>query len=76
MMYQAAQAEDETSHQVSEKMARLEYENGHLREVLQLSYPVVSSQEDGIDLHSSEDTVQQESREKKSSSQWSYNDRF
>ena len=52
MMYQAAQAEDETSHQVSEKITRLEYENSHLREVLQLSYPVVSCEEDGIDLHS------------------------
>ena len=79
VMYQAAQAEDETSHQVSEKMARLEYENSHLREVLQLSYPVVSCQEDGVDLHSSsghsEDSVQQD-QEKKISSKWSYTDRF
>ena len=53
VMYRAAQAEDETSHLMSEKMARLEYENSHLREVLQLSYPVVSAQESDIELHSS-----------------------
>lgn len=49
-MYQAAEAEDNTAHEVSEKIARLEYENKHLREVLQLSYPVVSCQ-DEIPLH-------------------------
>lgn len=51
-MYQAAQVEDTTVHEVSEKVARLEYENKHLREVLQLSYPVVSSEENVINLHS------------------------
>lgn len=83
VMYQAAQAEDETSHEVSEKIARLEYENSHLREVLQLSYPVC---EDGVDLQHnssnySQTTAQQQlndPQEKKSpSSKWTYNsDRF
>ena len=41
VMYQAAEAEDTTAQEVSEKIARLEYENKHLREVLQLSYPVI-----------------------------------
>ena len=37
VMYRAAQVEDDTSQEMSEKLARLEYENKHLREVLQLS---------------------------------------
>jgi len=37
VMYRAAQVEDGTSQEMSEKLARLEYENKHLREVLQLS---------------------------------------
>lgn len=51
-MYQAAAAEDNTAQEVSGKIARLEYENKHLREVLQLSYPVVpSNSDDQIHLH-------------------------
>lgn len=51
VMYQAAEAEDGTAREMSEKMARLEYENKHLREVLQLSYPAVVPEEEGIHLH-------------------------
>lgn len=42
VMFEAAQAEDNTVHEMSEKMSRLEYENKRLREVLQLSCPVIS----------------------------------
>lgn len=75
VMYQAAQVEDNTAHQVSEKMARLEYENKHLREVLQLSFPVVSHEDDSINLHScsvNSDNSPQNSK----NSQWSKIDRF
>lgn len=38
-MYRAAQVEDTSSCQVAEKVARLEYENKHLRELLHFSTP-------------------------------------
>lgn len=44
-MFEAAQAEDNTVHEMSEKMARLEYENKRLREVLQLSCPVIACED-------------------------------
>ena len=62
VMYQAAEAEDNTAQEVSEKISRLEYENKHLREVLQLSYPTVeeqtrapteSSEKEGSSAHNS-----------------------
>lgn len=39
VMYRAAQVEDSTSNDVAEKVARLEYENKHLRQLLQFSTP-------------------------------------
>ena len=39
VMYRAAQVEDTTTNDVAEKIARLEYENKHLRELLQFSTP-------------------------------------
>ena len=42
VMYKAAQVEDTTSNEVAEKIARLEYENKHLRELLQFSTPIIS----------------------------------
>ena len=39
VMYQAAQVEDTRSNEVAEKVARLEYENKHLRQLLQFSTP-------------------------------------
>lgn len=42
VMYRAAQVEDGTVNDMSEKVVRLEFENKHLREVLQLSHPIVS----------------------------------
>ncbi len=39
VMYRAAQVEDTRSCEVAEKVARLEYENKHLRELLQFSTP-------------------------------------
>ncbi len=59
VMYRAAQVEDNTSQEMSEKLARLEYENKHLREVLQLSCPVQSTeyeekQGDEVPQHTSE----------------------
>lgn len=44
-MYRAAQAEDTTSCATTEQVARLEYENRHLRELLQFSTPVLESNE-------------------------------
>ena len=45
VMYRAAQAEDSTSCVTTEQVARLEYENRHLRELLQFSTPVLESNE-------------------------------
>ena len=45
VMYRAAQAEDSTSCATTEQVARLEYENRHLRELLQFSTPVLESNE-------------------------------
>lgn len=39
VMYKAAQVDDTRSCEVAEKVARLEYENKHLRELLQFSTP-------------------------------------
>lgn len=39
VMYRAAQIEDSTSNEIAEKVARLEYENKHLRQLLQFSTP-------------------------------------
>lgn len=39
VMYRAAQVEDSSSQQMLERLAKLEYENRHLREVLQYSSP-------------------------------------
>lgn len=39
VMYRAAQVDDTRSCEVAEKVARLEYENKHLRELLQFSTP-------------------------------------
>ena len=44
-MFQAAQVEDDNIQEMSEKMAQLEYENRRLREVLQFSYSVMSTEE-------------------------------
>jgi hypothetical protein len=49
VMFQAAQVEDNTVHEVSEKVARLEFENRRLREVLQFSYSVMSSGDSSAD---------------------------
>lgn len=64
VMYQAAEAEDNTAQEVSEKIARLEYENKHLREVLQLSYPVIPS----VDESNSE---KEEASSQNSPNKWS-----
>ena len=45
--------EDDTTQEVSEKLARLEYENKHLREVLQLSNPSVPNGDHIINLENS-----------------------
>ena len=39
VMYRAAQVDDTRSCEVAEKVARLEYENKHLRELLHFSTP-------------------------------------
>ena len=39
VMYRAAQVEDCTSNEIAEKVTRLEYENKHLRQLLQFSTP-------------------------------------
>ena len=39
VMYRAAQVDDSRSCEVAEKVARLEYENKHLRQLLQFSTP-------------------------------------
>ena len=39
VMYRAAQVDDTRSCEVAEKVTRLEYENKHLRELLQFSTP-------------------------------------
>ena len=49
VMYRAAQVEDGTSQEMSEKLARLEYENRHLREVLQLSCPLQPEDQEVLD---------------------------
>ena len=49
VMYRAAQVEDGTSQEMSEKLARLEYENRHLREVLQLSCPAQTVEEENLE---------------------------
>lgn len=41
VMYQAAQAEDTSSHQLKERVSQLEYENKYLRDILSL--PITSS---------------------------------
>lgn len=46
VMYKAAQAEDETLSASAEKIAQLEYENKHLRELLQFSTPCLLEGED------------------------------
>lgn len=45
VMYKAAQAEDTTVRETTEQVARLEYENRHLRELLQFSTPMLESNE-------------------------------
>ena len=45
VMYKAAQAEDTTMRETTEQVARLEYENRHLRELLQFSTPMLESNE-------------------------------
>ena len=45
VMFQAAQVEDNTICDMSEKVAQLEYENRRLREVLQFSYSAVSNED-------------------------------
>ncbi len=61
IMYRAAEVEDETVQEVAEKLARFEYENKHLREVLGLS--AVSSEgreeEETIHLHACTNSDQQ-----------------
>ena len=39
VMYRAAQVEDSTTNEIAEKVTRLEYENKHLRQLLQFSTP-------------------------------------
>ena len=39
VMFRAAQVEDSTNNDVAEKVARLEYENKHLRQLLEFSIP-------------------------------------
>lgn len=39
VMYRAAQVEDSTTSEIAEKVTRLEYENKHLRQLLQFSTP-------------------------------------
>lgn len=56
VMFQAAQVEDNTVHEMSEKMARLEFENRRLREVLQFSYSVMSNEDNTSDFHSEDRT--------------------
>lgn len=50
VMFKAARVEDNTVHEMSERMARLEFENRRLREVLQFSYSVMSSEDNTTDL--------------------------
>lgn len=71
VMYRAAQAEDTTSQEMSEKLARLEYENKHLREVLQLSCPVLSG-----DYQATDKQQQQPQEQDASSEQWPNIDRL
>lgn len=56
VMFQAAQVEDNTVHEMSEKMTRLEFENRRLREVLQFSYSVMSNEDNAPDLYSEDRT--------------------
>ncbi len=45
VMFQAAQAEDSTISDTAEKVAQLEYENRQLREILQFSYSIRSTED-------------------------------
>lgn len=52
VMYKAAHVEDTTANENAEKIAQLEYENKHLRELLQFSTPRLLDGEESVFLSS------------------------